>query len=84
MAMTAEGSVFVLLQWSAVDRGKLDQRALLPLPSEGIALGNEFDLEGHRWRIVAVGNARDLGFERVPAERSAYVCAPVGHLRMAQ
>ena len=71
---------FVVLQWSMVDRSKRDQRTLIPLPLERVALGSEFELEGHRWRMVAVGNARDLGFRRVPAERSAYVCAPVGHL----
>lgn len=70
----------MVLQWSMVDRRKLDQRTLLPLPSEGVGLGYEFELEGHRWRIVAVGNARDMGFKGVRVERSAYVCAPVGYL----
>jgi hypothetical protein len=80
VSVATAGSVFVVLQWSMVDRSKLDQRTLLPLPLERVALGSEFDLEGQRWRMVAVGNAKDLGFKRVPAERSAYVCAPVGHL----
>ena len=80
VSVATAGSVFVVLQWSMVDRGKLDQRTLLPLALERVALGSEFELEGHRWRMVAVGNARDLGFRRVPAERSAYVCAPIGHL----
>ena len=80
VSVATAGTVFVVLQWSIADRSKLDQRMLLPLPLERVALGSEFDLEGQRWRMVAVGNAKDLGFKRVPAERSAYVCAPVGHL----
>ena len=80
VSVATAGTVFVVLQWSIADRSKLDQRMLLPLPLERVALGSEFDLEGQCWRMVAVGNAKDLGFKRVPAERSAYVCAPVGHL----
>ena len=66
-----------------VDRSKLDQRTMLPLPLEGVGLGYEFELEGNRWRIIAVGNARDLGFRRTQVERSAYVCVPVGRIRSA-
>ena len=74
-------SVFVLLHWSQLNGGKLDERTEIMLPLAGIGLRHEFEHEGQRWRIVAVGNARDIGFERAPSERSAFVCAPVGHRR---
>ena len=70
-----------MLQWSQIDRSRLGERTQIPLPQEGVGLGYEFEYEGQRWRIVAFGNARDMGFGRSPSERSAYVCAPLGHLR---
>jgi len=70
----------VLLQWSVIDRGKRDQRARIPLPS-GVGLGYDFDHEQHRWRIVALASAKDLGFRRARTADSAYVCSPLGHLR---
>ena len=74
-------SVYVLLQWSQIDRSRLGERTQITLPQEGVGLGYEFAHDGQRWRIVAVGNARDMGFGRAPSKRSAYVCAPVGRAR---
>jgi hypothetical protein len=66
-----------LLQWALVDRSRLDQRTQVPLPLEDVGLGYEFEHEGQRWRMIAVGNARDIGFGRARAEGNAYVCCPV-------
>lgn len=71
----------MLLQWSQLEGSRLDERTQISLPLAGIGLRHEFEHEGQRWRIVAVGNARDIGFRRAPSERSAYVCAPIDHRR---
>lgn len=61
--------VHVLLHWSQLNGSKLDERTEITLPLAGIGLRHEFEHEGQRWRVVAVGNTRDTGFERAPAVR---------------
>jgi hypothetical protein len=72
-----------MLQLPLTDPGRLEQRTRVPLP-EHAGLEYEFGHEEHHlWRIVALGNARDLGFTRAPIDAIAYVCAPLARQERA-